>query len=169
MLQPVRIHCLLRLARRAQSVGDALHKGAKGYGRSRSHSAFRWCPQGKGTHRRRTGLQALGFLADNHGQRDQPSFLVASLRPGEVGWISMPTTWSATSWLGNAWSSASGRVNRRGGEDRQAEVVVLVNRTEKATDEALERIRAQRAPFGGALREETMAVSMSAQKPSASW
>ncbi|MCP5224745.1 MAG: type I-U CRISPR-associated helicase/endonuclease Cas3 [Thauera sp.] len=153
VLQPVRILVYCDSREVAQSVGDALHKRAKGTVAADRTALFVGARRVKERIDAERGLQALGFLADNHGQRDQPSFLVAT-SAGEVG-VDLDADHMVCDLV--AWErmvQRFGRVNRRGGEDRQAEVVVLVETApKKATDEALERIRAQRAPFGEALRE----------------
>ena len=153
VLQPVRIIVYCDSRDVAQSVGDALHKRAKGTLAADRTALFVGARRVKERLDAERGIQALGFLADNGGQRDQPSFLVAT-SAGEVG-VDLDADHMVCDLV--AWErmvQRFGRVNRRGGEDRQAEVVVLVETApKKATDEALERIRAQRAPFGEALRE----------------
>lgn len=153
VLQPVRILVYCDSRDVAQSVGDALHKRAKGTVAADRTALFVGARRVKERIDAERDLQALGFLADNGGQRDQPSFLVAT-SAGEVG-VDLDADHMVCDLV--AWErmvQRFGRVNRRGGEDRQAEVVVLVETAPKnATDEALERIRAQRAPFGEALRE----------------
>ncbi len=153
VLQPVRIIVYCDSRDVAQSVGDALHKRAKGTVAADRTALFVGARRVKERLDAERGIQALGFLADNGGQRDQPSFLVAT-SAGEVG-VDLDADHMVCDLV--AWErmvQRFGRVNRRGGEDRQAEVVVLVEAApRKATNEALERIRAQRAPFGEALQE----------------
>lgn len=153
VLQPVRIIVYCDSRDVAQSVGDALHKRAKGTVAADRTALFVGARRVKERLDAERRLQALGFLADNNGRREQPSFLVAT-SAGEVG-VDLDADHMVCDLV--AWErmvQRFGRVNRRGGEDRQAEVVVLVEAApRKATDEALERIRAQRAPFGEALRE----------------
>jgi CRISPR-associated endonuclease/helicase Cas3 len=153
VLQPVRIIVYCDSRDVAQSVGDALHKRAKGTVAADRTALFVGARRVKERLDAERGIQALGFLADNGGQRDQPSFLVAT-SAGEVG-VDLDADHMVCDLV--AWErmvQRFGRVNRRGGEDRQAEVVVLVGAApRKATNEALERIRAQRAPFGEALQE----------------
>lgn len=153
VLQPVRIIVYCDSRDVAQSVGDALHKRAKGTLAADRTALFVGARRVKERLDAERDLQALGFLADNGGTRDQPSFLVAT-SAGEVG-VDLDADHMVCDLV--AWErmvQRFGRVNRRGGEDRQAEVVVLVETApKKASDEALERIRAQRAPFGEALRE----------------
>lgn len=153
VLQPVRIIVYCDSRDVAQAVGEALDKKAKGTvatGRTELFVGARRVKERIDAERR---LQALGLLADNNGRREQPSFLVAT-SAGEVG-VDLDADHMVCDLV--AWErmvQRFGRVNRRGGEDRQAEVVVLVETApKKATDEALERVRAQRAPFGEALQE----------------
>ncbi len=84
VLQPVRILVYCDSREVAQSVGDALHKRAKGTVAADRTALFVGARRVKERIDAERGLQALGFLADNHGQRDQPSFLVAT-SAGEVG------------------------------------------------------------------------------------
>lgn len=153
VLQPVRIIVYCDSRDVAQSVGDALHKRAKGTVAADRTALFVGARRVKERLDAERRLQALGFLADNNGRREQPSFLVAT-SAGEVG-VDLDADHMVCDLV--AWErmvQRFGRVNRRGGEDRQAEVVVLVEAApRKATNEALERIRAQRAPFGEALQE----------------
>jgi len=153
VLQPLRILVYCDSRDVAQAVGDALHKRAKGTLAADRTALFVGARRIKERIDAERGLQALGFLADNAGQRDQPSFLVAT-SAGEVG-VDLDADHMVCDLV--AWErmvQRFGRVNRRGGEDRQAEVVVLVETApKKAADDALGRIRAQRAPFGEALQE----------------
>lgn len=78
--------------------------------------------------RERTGaqarLQTLGFLADDGADRTQPSFLVAT-SAGEVG-VDLDADHMVCDLV--AWErmvQRFGRVNRRGGEGREAEIVVI--------------------------------------------
>lgn len=69
-------------------------------------------------------LQALGFLAGDDAERTQPSFLVAT-SAGEVG-VDLDADHMVCDLV--AWDrmvQRFGRVNRRGGEGRQAEIVVI--------------------------------------------
>ncbi len=80
-----------------------------------------------------TGLQTLGFLAGEGGQQTQPSFLVAT-SAGEVG-VDLDADHMVCDLV--AWErmvQRFGRVNRRGGEGRQAEIVVLLEAEPKSPE-----------------------------------
>lgn len=69
-------------------------------------------------------LQALGFLASDSAERTQSSFLVAT-SAGEVG-VDLDADHMVCDLV--AWDrmvQRFGRVNRRGGEGRQAEIVII--------------------------------------------
>lgn len=69
-------------------------------------------------------LQELGYLASNGAERTQPSFLVAT-SAGEVG-VDLDADHMVCDLV--AWDrmvQRFGRVNRRGGEERQAEIIVI--------------------------------------------
>ena len=69
-------------------------------------------------------LQALGFLAGENGERNQPAFLVAT-SAGEVG-VDLDADHMVCDLV--AWErmvQRLGRVNRRGGKDRLAEIKVI--------------------------------------------
>jgi len=86
-------------------------------------------------------LQTLGFLAGGREERNQPAFLVAT-SAGEVG-VDLDADHMVCDLV--AWErmvQRFGRVNRRGGEGRNAEIVVLAEaepEPKKAAKEALEK------------------------------
>lgn len=91
-------------------------------------------------------LQALGFLAGDSAERTQPSFLVATAA-GEVG-VDLDADHMVCDLV--AWErmvQRFGRVNRRGGEGRQAEIVMLREsepKPKKAAQDALNKTEDQR-------------------------
>jgi CRISPR-associated endonuclease/helicase Cas3 len=91
-------------------------------------------------------LQTLGFLAGDDTECTQPSFLVAT-SAGEVG-VDLDADHMVCDLV--AWErmvQRFGRVNRRGGKDRQAEIAVLVKgepTPKEATQKAIDKPEAER-------------------------
>lgn len=91
-------------------------------------------------------LQTLGFLAGGDAERTQPSFLIAT-SAGEVG-VDLDADHMVCDLV--AWErmvQRFGRVNRRGGEGRQAEIVMLLEsepKPKKAAQDAMNKPEDQR-------------------------
>ncbi|MFT4045597.1 MAG: type I-U CRISPR-associated helicase/endonuclease Cas3 [Solimonas sp.] len=141
--QPVRVivYCNLREnAEKTKDALDALIKKAKGSPTAGRTELFVGARRVKERDDAETRLKELGFLAGSSRQA-APAFLVAT-SAGEVG-IDLDSDHMVCDLV--AWErmvQRLGRVNRRGGEGRQAEIVVLLEpepEPKKAAKIALEK------------------------------
>ena len=171
--EPVRVIVFCDERKIAEQVRAALEKLVKGKSIKERIELFVGARRVRERAKAQTDLQALGFLADEGGEQTQPSFLVAT-SAGEVG-VDLDADHMVCDLV--AWDrmvQRSGRVNRRGGEGRQAEIVVVfepepkppelkANADEKARKKhqaALEKHNKEvevgqktKKPFGGALKK----------------
>lgn len=123
-LKPVRVIVYCNSREVAKSVGDTLDKKAKDTPAAGRTELFVGARRVKERADAEDRLKTLGFLAGNDEERALPSFLVAT-SAGEVG-VDLDADHMVCDLV--AWErmvQRFGRVNRRGGEGRQAEIVVV--------------------------------------------
>lgn len=123
--QPVRVIVFCDERKVAESVKGALEKLAKDESVRERIELFVGARRVRERTKAQTDLQALGFLAGEGGKQTQPSFLVAT-SAGEVG-VDLDAdhmTCDLVTW--ERMVQRFGRVNRRGGEGRQARIVVVL-------------------------------------------
>lgn len=124
-LKPVRVIVYCNSREVAGKVKAELDKKAKGTVAAGNTELFVGARRVRERIDAESRLKDLGFLAEKETKQPQPAFLIAT-SAGEVG-VDLDADHMACDLV--AWErmvQRFGRVNRRGGEDRQAEIVVLV-------------------------------------------